>query len=463
MMDGEAYLSLREISDLIRSKKISPRELTSALLRRIGVVDRRLQSFVTITGERALEMAQIAQREIERGTWRGPLHGIPIALKDLIDTRYAPTSVGMPALRRRIPSQDATVVERLEAAGAITLGKLAMTEGAFTSHHPDMPTPRNPWNELHWTGVSSSGAGVSTAAGLCYGSIASDTGGSIRFPASACGVTGVKPTWGRVSRHGVFPLAETLDHVGPMARSAADAAIILGAIAGKDPADSTSLSAPVPDYLSLLQLGVDRVRIGIDERALSDRVATEIGDAVTTAARVLEERGARRISISVPALGPIVDCFMRLCACEASLAHRATYAEYKDAYGPALSALIDQGEAISGPAIAQAHIERRRWSGELAAVFDDVDLLIVPAIPVPVPKIAQMATIAADASVGLARFTIPFSMSGSPTITLPAGFDGSGLPIGVQLVGSHLCEDLILRAGHAFQQVTDWHMHHPRL
>jgi amidase len=244
---------------------------------------------------------------------------------------------------------------------------------------------------------------VATAAGLCYGSLASDTGGSIRFPAAACGVTGLKPTWGRVSRHGVFPFAETLDHIGPMARSAADAAIILSAIAGRDPADPTSLSAPVPDYLSLLEPGVDRVRIGIDESLLADRVAPEVRDAVSSAGRILEKRGARRISISVPALEPITDSFIKLCACEAFLAHTAIHDEHKQAYGPELSALIDQGKALQGPSIAQAHLERRRWSGKLAALFEQVDLLVVPAIPIPVPESRLIPAIAADASVALAR------------------------------------------------------------
>jgi amidase len=459
----EAYLTLQQASDLIRSKRISPRELTSAVLERIDILDKRLRAFITVTGDRALEMAQLAEREIERRSWRGPLHGIPVALKDLIDTTFAPTSAGMAALRRRIPSRNATVVERLEAAGAIIIGKQAMTEGAFTTHHPDMPAPLNPWSELHWTGISSSGSGVATAAGLCYGSLASDTGGSIRFPAAACGVTGLKPTWGRVSRHGVFPFAETLDHIGPMARSAADAAIILSAIAGWDAADPTSLSAPVPDYLSLLEPGVDRVRIGIDESLLADRVAPEVGDAVSSAGRILEERGARRISISVPPLEPITDSFIKLCAGEAFLAHGAIHDEHKHAYGPELSVLIDQGKALSGPSIAQAHLERRRWSGQLAALFEHVDLLVLPAIPITVPESTRIAAIAVDESVALARFTIPFSMSGSPTITLPAGFDSRGLPVGVQLVGRHLSEDLLLRAGHAFQLVTDWHTRHPRL
>ncbi len=462
-MSEHAYLSLRTASDLIRSKRLSARELTSETLKRIDKLDQRLNAFITITGEHALEMAARAERDILQGEWRGPLHGIPIALKDLIDTRFAPTTAGMPVFRNRVPSQNATIVKRLEAAGAIIVGKLAMTEGAYSSHHAAMPTPCNPWSKAHWTGVSSSGSGVATAAGLCFGALASDTGGSIRLPSTACGVTGMKPTWGRVSRHGVLPFAETLDHVGPMARSVEDVAIILHTIAGYDANDPTSLTDAVPDYLSLLNRGVDKIRFGIDESALTQDISPEISASISAAVQTIRQLGGKLIDVSVPPVAGVLHAFSTLCAAEAFIAHRPIFSKHADAYGAGLSALMATGMATDEASIAHANIERRRWKEALAALFADVDMLVLPAIPMPVPEIAQLSELAADPSMALARFTIPFNMSGSPTLTLPSGVDANGLPIGMQLVGRHLSEDLLLRAGHSFQQATNWHTRRPVL
>ena len=248
MSDIQPFDSLIRVGRKIRDGQVSSVAVTAAQLDRIAALDGRYRSYATVTGERALARAEAADREIANGVSRGPLHGVPIAVKDLCRTQFAPTGAGTTMLRGVTPDYDCTVVERLEQAGAVILGKLAMTEGAYTSHHPDNPGPLNPWGADHWVGSSSTGSGVATAAGLCYGSLGSDTGGSIRFPSATCGLTGLKPTWGRVSRYGVYALADSLDHVGPMTRSAADAAAMLGAIAGADPRDPTSLQAPVPDY-----------------------------------------------------------------------------------------------------------------------------------------------------------------------------------------------------------------------
>ena len=239
------YQSLTTVADLIRRRKLSSVEATNAMLQRIEKLDGAFHSYAAVLGERALERAETADAEIARGVWRGPLHGAPIAVKDLCYTSFAPTTAGTTIHKSFVPSFNATVVDRLEQGGAVILGKLKMTEGAYTSHHPETEAPLNPWNTGYWVGSSSTGSGVATSLGLCYGSLGSDTGGSIRFPSATCGLTGIKPTWGRVSRYGVFPLAETLDHVGPMARSAADAAAMLGVIAGADENDPTAYSAPV--------------------------------------------------------------------------------------------------------------------------------------------------------------------------------------------------------------------------
>ena len=245
------YESLTTVSDRLRRKRLSSSELTDTALRRIAQLDEQYHSYATVLPERALERAKAADAEIARGLWRGPLHGVPIAVKDLCYTTFAPTRAGTTIFKTFTPSFNATVVERLEDGGAVILGKLQMTEGAYTSHHPEVTPPLNPWNTNYWVGSSSTGSGVATSLGLCYGSLGSDTGGSIRFPSATCGLSGIKPTWGRVSRYGVFPLADTLDHVGPMARSVADAAAMLGVIAGADRNDPTTYKAPVPDYLEI--------------------------------------------------------------------------------------------------------------------------------------------------------------------------------------------------------------------
>src|ERR1700684_4511599 len=258
------YESLTTISDLMRRKSLSSVELTAAILQRIAKLDGQYHSYATVLAERSLDQAKAADAEIVRGLWRGPLHGVPIALKDLCYTTFAPTLAGATIFKSFVPSFNATVVERLEDAGAILLGKLQMTEGGYTSPPPQVAAPLNPWNTNYWVGSSSTGSGVATSLGLCYGSLGSDTGGSIRFPSATCGLTGIKPTWGRVSRYGVFALSESLDHIGPMTRTAADCAAMLAAIAGADPRDPTTLLAPVPDYVAAAHQGVRGLTIGID-------------------------------------------------------------------------------------------------------------------------------------------------------------------------------------------------------
>ena len=262
MPDDLHYLSLDEVARRLKARKLSSVEATQAILDRIEKVDPNLKSYATLTAERALADAARLDGETAAGTSRGPLHGVPVAVKDLCNTEGIATAAGMAIHRANVPAKDATVVARLRDAGAVVLGKLQMTEGAYGAHHPDIPAPLNPWNAAYWTGSSSSGSGAATAAGLCFASLGSDTGGSIRFPSTMNGLTGLKPTWGRVSRAGVFALAESLDHIGPMARSALDAAHVLKAIAGADSADPTAVGLPVPDYAGSIGGGVRGRRIG---------------------------------------------------------------------------------------------------------------------------------------------------------------------------------------------------------
>lgn len=461
--DERPLESLVSIATRIRSGELTSLAVTTAQLDRIARIDGHFRSYTTVLRERALERAESADRETAKGISRGPLHGVPVAVKDLCNTTFAPTGAGTTMLKAFAPAFNATVIERLEQGGAVILGKLSMTEGAYTTHHPQNPGPLNPWNSDHWVGSSSTGSGVATAAGLCYGALGTDTGGSIRFPSATCNLTGIKPTWGRVSRYGVFALADSLDHVGPMARSAADAAALLQVIAGADPHDPTALQADVPDYLSGCGRTIRGLKVGIDRRFVSEDIDPEVVAALRDVEEVLVSLGVRVREIVFPATTKLVRGWIPFCSVETALAHRDTYPERRADYGPDLAALIDQGRAMSGLDLGDIYHDRLAFCGGLAAVFEEVDLVLVPTMPVPIPSLSKMTEYGQDPEVLLRilRFTAPFNFSGNPTITLPAGIDKVGMPLSCQLVGPHLSEDLLVQAGHVFQQLTDWHTRHP--
>ncbi len=457
-------LSLVEVSQRLKRREVSPVELVNAMLERIHALDPQLHSYAIVTPELALRQAKEAEAEIGKGKVRGPLHGVPIALKDLCATPEAPTRVGALALGAWNPNGEATVAARLREAGAVLLGKLQMTEGAYGAHHPEIAVPVNPWRADAWPGVSSSGSGVAPAAGLCFGALGTDTGGSIRFPTYCCSLSGIKPTWGRVSRHGVFPLAESLDHVGPMARTVADAAAMLGVIAGADPDDPTALGAPVPDYLASVETGVRGLRIGYDEDYCSAGVAPEISAALRDAAERLRDRGAEIVAVSVPPRAETVARWTVMCAAEAALAHAETFPSRADQYGPLLRALLEHGRSASALDYAAAHRARLYFAGALARVFEGVDAMLSPTWHRPTPTHQQVEELLASGEVdALISFTAPFDMSGSPALCLPAGFDDHGLPYGFQVIGRHLGEETLCQIGHAYQQDTDWHRRRPSL
>jgi len=457
------YLELLDVARRVQSKEISPVELTQAQLKRIAAKDRKLKSYARVTPELALKQARQAEREIARGAIRGPLHGVPIAVKDLCYTKGVVTAAGMPINARFKPKHDATVVARFAQGGAILLGKLQMTEGAFAEHHPEIAPPVNPWDAGYWSGASSSGSGVATAAGLCYASLGSETGGSIRFPAAANGVTGLKPTWGRVSRYGVFDLAPTLDHVGPMCRSAADTGAVLGVIAGADANDPTAVPLPVPNYLAGLERGVRGLRIGVDARYNSRGVDDVMQAAVEAARQALRAAGADVRKVRFPEPKQVVEEWLAHCAVETAHVHRDTYPAQKDRYGPALAGLIELGRGLSATAYQEILLHRHDFAGRVRALFEDVDMLLIPAQAMASPTLKQMATLGQDpnALATLLRFSAPFDLSGNPALTLPAGFTRAGTPVAVQLIGRHFEEDVLVRAGHAFQRETDWHRRHP--
>jgi amidase len=459
------YLDLADVAAKVRSRELSSVEVTRHVLDRIDRLDGRLRSYATVTADLALARAREADAEIAAGRVRGPLHGVPIAVKDLCATRDAPTHVGSLVLRDWRPGVDCTVVARLRAAGAVFLGKLQMTEAAYATYHPAVVPPVNPWGAEHWTGVSSSGPGIASAAGLCYGSLGTDTGGSIRFPAHCCGVTGLKPTWGRVSRADVHAVSDSLDHIGPMARSAADAAVLLAIIAGRDPRDPTTLSAPVPDYVAELERGIRGLRVGFDERYCTQGLDALVTRMIADAADVLRGRGAGVVPIRVPDTADVVRGWAKVCAPEAAIVHEATYPARAAQYGPALAHFLDIGRALGGVACARAQLARQKFAGALSALFDDVDVILWPTLPYPTPTNAFMETLSSEEGAvdRLVAYAAPHNMSGHPTISLPGGFDAAGLPLGFQLVGPHLGESVLLRAGHAYQQDTDWHRRRPPL
>lgn len=465
MADALHYLELTELAALLKARAVSALDVTRAQLDRIGTHDPELDAYVHVTAETAITDAKTADVEIAHGRYRGPLHGVPIALKDLFWTKGIPTAAGTTLHRDFRPSEDATVVRRLKDAGAVVLGKLQLTEGAYSDHHPFVTPPKNPWNADYWPGISSSGPAVATAAGLCFGSLGSDTGGSIRWPCAANGLTGLKPSWGRISRHGMFELAASLDHAGPIGRSAADVAALLGVIAGHDPNDPTSLVDPVPDYLAEAKQDVRGLRIGVDAAWNSDDVDVATQRVLTNAVDTFRALGADIVDVQFPDVMQAIADWTPNCAVEAAVAHEATYPARKDEYGPILTSVIEAGRALSALDYQKILLRRLALRGQVTALFETIDLLLIPVHPFPPVTLAMIRTLGEqpDLIAKMQRYTCTFDMTGHPTITLPGGASADGLPIAFQLVAAHLDEAMLVRAGAAFQRVTSWHCRHPAL
>jgi amidase len=462
-LDDVHFLPFTVLADFIRRRELSPVELTESLLRRIETYDPGLKSYTTVTADLALQQARQAETEIAAGRYRGPMHGVPVAVKDLCYTKGIRTTAGMTIHADFIPDHDATVVTRLRDAGAVLLGKLHMTEGAVLEHHPDLPQPVNPWKQDLWTGVSSSGSGVSAAAGLAYATIGSDTGGSIRFPSACNNLTGVKPTWGLISRHGIFDLAASLDHLGPMARSAADCAAMLEVLAGWDPLDPTSLSTPVPDYLAGLAgiQGARGVKIGIDPDFIGKGTDPAALGLVEAAIGVLGDLGADIVPTAFPSIEALMTTLRSLSRAELAEAHAATYPSQAERYSPFLSKWLEIGRNAPASDLTQARWERLKFSGRVTRMFDDIEITVMPVFDIMTPTWNEMRAAVGANTNALFRFTTPLNASGSPTVTLPCGFSEDGRPVAFQLVGAHGSEALLLRVAHAYQQATDWHTKRP--
>jgi amidase len=458
------------MSGAIRDGQISPVELTEILLARIDSIDGKLMSYATVMAEQALEAARKAEQEIRAGNYKGPLHGIPIAVKDLCYTAGTRTMGGLKVLRDFVPDYDATVVRKLQEAGSVILGKLNLTEGALSGYHRDFPIPVNPWGENLWAGVSSSGSGVATAAGLCFASLGTDTGGSIRYPAMANGVVGLKPTYGRVSRYGVLELAASLDHIGPITRSVKDAAIVFEAISGFDESDSSSLRDLVPRITASLTDELSGMRIGVDEHYLTNGTNPALVDAIYEVIEVLRQLGAEIVALSMPESDPmdLRNAWLPICAYEAHKAHSATYPSRADEYGGYFGDALKMGAAISAEDYANSTRLRQKICEQYETALEAVDAVICPSggSVFAVEKEVQYGNMEKLSSViqhFQGQFTIPADLAGTPTITVPCGFSPEGSPYAVQFLGSRLSEKNLCRIAYAYERATQWHQRHPTI
>ena len=453
-------LTLANAAALVRDRAVSPVELTGAMLARIERLDPQLGSYITVTAEEALAEARQAEAQAKSGGMLGPLHGVPIALKDLFDTAGVRTTGGSKVLADRVPARDATVVARLRAAGAVLLGKLNMHEWAFgvTTQNPHFGPCRNPWDTSRIPGGSSGGSGAAVAAGLCYGSLGSDTGGSIRIPASLCGIRGIKPTYGRVSRAGVLPLSWTLDHVGPMTRSVRDAALMLSVIAGADPVDPACAAEPVPDYTAALEDGARGLRVGLPRRHFFEGAEPEVLAAAEAAVDVLRAEGAAVRDVDIAGIELAEQVFQVIILAEAAAYHHRTLRERPQDYGADVRARLEPGELYPATHYINAQRLRTRVVLGFLSVFADVDVLLAPTLPMTAPSIPGPPV---ETPNPLTRFTYPANVCGLPALSLPCGFDADGLPIGLQIIGRPFDEATVLRAGRAYERATEWHIRRP--
>lgn len=458
------YESLLSLSNKIRRRDYSITEVVEHQLERIASVDGHLGSFSSIEAETALEAAASLHKELMAGHWRGPLHGVPIAIKDIYGVKGQPFEIGMASREGMLAETTATVVDRLLAAGAIILGRLHTTEGVYAEHTAPFRAPRNPWDAERWVGVSSSGSGVATAAGLAFGTLASDTGGSIRMPSSANGVTGLKPTWGRVSRHGVFELAATLDHVGPIARSAIDAGVMLQAIAGYDPLDPTSSILEVEEYGRADSTDLTGRRIGVDFEWAFTGISEATSAGLQAALDVFQALGAEIVPIKFPDTDIIVEDWFKVCGVQTAYSHRSWYEEHQEQYGGAMRDIIALGRAMTGLEYQQLLLRRTAFKGAVIASLQGVDAMLIPGLPFEPPLAQTMVNMDEERVAEVHRYTVPFTMSQLPTLTMPAGFTADGhLPVSIQLVAGEFREKDLVTLGAAFQSQTAWHATHPSL
>ena len=457
------FLAASELSKLMAAKEISPVEATEAYLDRIEALDAKYRAFVTVTADVALTAAKQAEQEIAQGKHRGPMHGVPVAVKDQMYTQGIVTTGGSPVFKDFVPTFDATVIANLKAAGAVLLGKLNMTEFATSGLSHQFDPPRNPWDLERSTGGSSSGSGAATAAFLCATALGEDTGGSVRFPASWCGLAGLRPTWGRVSRYGVMPGLRSMDTIGPLGRTVEDCAITLAAIAGHDPKDRLTSDKSVPDYRAALAGGIKDLKIGIvRELVYSDLVEEEVRQSVQAAAAKMQEMGAQVEEVSIP-LAANAGTISGAIRVEASVTYRDLV------FNRPQEIAHDNRIAYIASTIMPASYYykglrlRSLIRDQVLAALDGVDLLLSPTTGIAAPLLGPDPVIDSKAAVGRIPWmlTTTFSLANVPALSVPCGFTATGLPIGLQIAGRPFDESTVLRAGHSYEQETEWHSRRP--
>jgi aspartyl-tRNA(Asn)/glutamyl-tRNA(Gln) amidotransferase subunit A len=447
-----ARATIAGLAPRIRKKEISPVAVTEAVLDRIAAVDGKVKAYITVMRDEARAAARAAEEAIAAGNYLGPLHGIPVAVKDLFYTRGVKTTAGSKILASFVPDHDAAVVERLKRAGAIVVGKANTHEFAMNTWTP--PT-RNPWDLDRIPGGSSGGSGAAVAAAECIAATGTDTGGSIRIPAAFCGIVGLKPTFGRVSRHGVIPLSWTLDHAGPMTKTVEDAALMLRAMAGYDPRDASTVNVPVPNYARALTGDVKGLRIGMPQNYFFDGVDTEVSDAVKKAVKTLEGLGATVREVSLPSLAHIPIVHACIILTEAATYHEKWLRTRPDDYAPDVRVPLEWGKLFTGIDYVQSQRVRELIRQDFASVLQTVDVIAAPTVPVASPKVGEDPVTIGGRKEGLVgatiRFNRPANSAGLPAISVPCGFTSSNLPIGFQLIGRPFDEETVLRAAHAYE------------
>ena len=453
-------LSLGQLSQMIQRAEVSPVEVVDATVARIDEEGEGLNAYITVCREESQQAAMDAERAIRRGDYLGPLHGVPIGLKDIVDTGGIRTTCGSKIFTDRVPEQDATIMERLKAAGAVIVGKHNLYEFACAPHNPLYGPSRNPWDLERDTSGSSSGSAAAVAAYLCYGAIGTDTGGSIRSPASMCGIVGLKQTYGRVSRRGVFPLCWSLDHAGPMTRTVEDAALMLQAIAGYDPKDPSTVDIPVPDYRKALTGDVKGLRAGVPKQYFFEGLEPEVEQAVRKAIQVLEGLGMAIEEVPLGHVEYALASWWGIFSPEAAAIHLPYLQGTPEDYAQPVLDMVGPGHFLPATIQVKSEQARRLIRDEMNDVFRQVDVILTPTSPIVAFKVGGFGVLwerVTDAVRALACFTAPFNITGHPAISVPCGLSSEGLPIGFQIVGRAFDEETVLKVAHAYEQNTPWH------
>jgi len=469
MQDIElANLSIADAARALRAGDYSPLELTDAYLHRIETLNPRVNAYITVTAERAREDAQRATAEFAAGKLRGPLHGIPIAHKDLFETAGIRTTAGSKIHAGYVPQRDCTVARKLQEAGTILLGKLNMHEYAYgvTTDNPHYGPTRNPWDLQRIPAGSSGGSGAAIAAGLATATTGSDTGGSIRMPAALCGVVGLKPTYGRVSKAGVMPLSYKLDHAGPLTRTVEDGALMLNAMAGYDPLDASSVRLPVDDFTRDLGKGVRGLRIGVPRTYFFDVLEDDVAEGIATAIAELQRLGAQVREVAIPAVGERLGQAFGIVLAEAQSIHAGALQRRPQDFGADVLEILTS-YTLTTPEIMSGLRACEQLCVSMRLALEEVDVLLTPTTPVTAVRIGQQFVryggVEESVLGAMIRCTAPFNVTQLPALSLPCGFSCGGLPIGLQLTGRPFDEATVLRVGYAYEQATDWHLRVPAL